>query len=80
MNRSITFTKDDKLLDLYEVLEITRLSKATTYRLIKIKVHPAPIKIGNRSYWLEAEIIALVNASLEERNSRLMIHTEETKY
>lgn len=44
------------LLRVGEVLDRTRVSKATLYRMVKKKQFPAPISLGSTYVWDEGEI------------------------
>lgn len=45
-------------------------SRAHLHRLIKAKVFPAPIKLGeNRNAWVEAEVDAWIDARIAQREA-----------
>ena len=54
-----------RLLKRQQVKEITTLSRARIYDMIKRGVFPKPIKIGERAVaWREADIIAWLDACM----------------
>ena len=58
-----------RLLRLKQVKEITLLSTATIYRLMKQDKFPKQIKLSERtSRWIESEIIEVINQKMSERN------------
>ncbi|HJV62987.1 MAG TPA: AlpA family phage regulatory protein [Albitalea sp.] len=57
MNTSTTaHDKASRLLHIDEVRQRTGLGRTSTYALIARGQHPAPIKVGRRSMWLDCEI------------------------
>lgn len=50
----------ERLLSLRETMAITGLGRSTTYALIALKEHPAPIHCGKSSRWVFSEIQAYV--------------------
>ena len=58
-----------RLLRLKQVKEITLLSTATIYRLMKQDKFPKQIKLSERtSRWIESEIIEVINQKMSGRN------------
>jgi len=47
---------NDSLLNMRDVLDMTRLSKATIYRRIDAGKFPAPAKIGGSARWSRNEV------------------------
>lgn len=57
-----------QILKIKEVRSLTKLSKASVYRLAKLGEFPAPIKLGERSSgWLESEIMDWINSRISQR-------------
>ncbi len=57
-----------RLLRLKQVKEITLLSTATIYRLMKLDKFPKQIKLSERtSRWFEMEILEFINQKMSER-------------
>ncbi|WP_282118709.1 helix-turn-helix transcriptional regulator [Ruegeria atlantica] len=52
---------------LQELTDVYPFSGPTIYRLIKKGDFPAPIKIGRRSYWIEDEVEAAMQAFANAR-------------
>ncbi len=60
----------ERFLQLKEVLRRTSLSRAHTYRLIKVGTHPRPVPLGpHRVAFLESEIDAWIEGRIAERTS-----------
>ena len=57
MPLSITQNKDDRVLRLPEVVNLTGLSKSGVYQAIQDNDFPKPLKLGKRaSGWLSSEV------------------------
>ena len=66
---SITTRRTMRLLTLKQVKEITLLSTATIYRLMKQDKFPKQIKLSERtSKWSENEIIEFIIKKMNDRN------------
>ncbi len=50
-----------------QVLEVCPFSKSTLHRMIEDGRWPRPIKIGSRSFWLEDEVSAAMQAFADAR-------------
>ncbi|MCE9679197.1 AlpA family transcriptional regulator [Shewanella sp. AS1] len=60
-----------KLIKLKEVMEMTSLSKATIYRMIKQEAFPEKLSIGGRAVaWVESEVQNWILTRIEERDSQ----------
>lgn len=57
--------RDDKMVDMVFITELTGLSDKRFYKLIKDARYPESIKLGHSSRWLKSEI----EASLEEKTA-----------
>jgi prophage regulatory protein len=58
-----------QLIKLYEVLDMTALSRSSLYALIAKGQFPAPVKIGPRaSAWNHSEIADWIDARIAERD------------
>ncbi|WP_299666140.1 AlpA family transcriptional regulator [uncultured Ruegeria sp.] len=57
-----------KYLSGTQTLEVCPFSKSTRDRLIKDGRFPKPIKIGSRSFWLEDEVTAAMQAFVDARS------------
>jgi len=63
-----------RFLRLAEVELMTGLSRPTIYRLIKRHASegggfPAPVKVSRMSLWIEAEVLAWIEARAAERDA-----------
>lgn len=57
-----------KLIKLKDVTEMTTLSKATIYRLMKQGTFPGPIHLGSKSVaWKQSEIIEWIESKASAR-------------
>lgn len=57
-----------KVLRLWEVLEVTGLSRASVYRLMKEGMFPLQIKLGPRSAgWICSEIMEWIQIRKDQR-------------
>lgn len=52
---------------LRQLTEAYPFSGPTVYRMVKKKIFPAPVKIGNRSYWIVEEVEAALQAFADAR-------------
>lgn len=56
------------ILKIKEVKSLTKLSKASVYRLAKLGEFPSPIKLGERSSgWVSSEIEAWIESRINQR-------------
>ena len=56
------------IIKLHKVQELTTLSRATIYRLIKVGKFPKQIKLSERSSgWIEREILDYIDACIKHR-------------
>ncbi|MCG9737687.1 AlpA family transcriptional regulator [Shewanella insulae] len=63
-----------KLIKLKEVMEITSLSKATLYRMIKQGAFPEQLSIGGRAVaWVEDEVLIWIEERVSERDLQLEV-------
>lgn len=60
-------TTKQRYRNLRELTEAYPFSAPTLYRMIKKGAFPAPIKIGSRSYWIEDEVEAAMQAFANAR-------------
>jgi predicted DNA-binding transcriptional regulator AlpA len=51
-----------KLLDIRSIVELVPVSRITIWRWVKAGRFPAPLKVGNLTFWRAAEIEAFVAA------------------
>ncbi|ABO23128.1 AlpA family transcriptional regulator [Shewanella loihica] len=59
-----------KLIKLKEVLEMTSLSKATLYRMIKLGAFPEQLSIGGRAVaWVEDEVLNWIEERIAARDA-----------
>ena len=59
------------IIKLYQVQELTPLSRATIYRLIKEGKFPKQIKLSERSSgWIEQEVIDYINNCIQKRDEK----------
>jgi prophage regulatory protein len=58
------------LLRLSEVLARTKMSRSETYRRIALGTHPAPVKLGTGSRWVESEVSRFINDLIAERDAK----------
>ena len=66
-----SFTAEDTLLSCKEVLALTNLTKPGLYKLMNQQKFPRPIRIGERRVaWIQAEVLALFTARINERNGK----------
>jgi prophage regulatory protein len=62
--------KEERLLKLAEVMEITALGRASIYQQVKRGTFPKPIKLGRRSTaWPASEIQAWIRDRIAARNA-----------
>ncbi len=62
-----------RLLTIGEVVERTRLSKPTIYRLVAAGAFPAQVQLGpHRVAWLENEIDKWITSRAEARRSQVV--------
>ena len=58
------------IIKLYQVQELTTLSRATIYRLIKQGKFPQQIKLSERSSgWIEKEVLDYLDNCIEQRDA-----------
>ncbi|WP_415903196.1 helix-turn-helix transcriptional regulator [Neptuniibacter sp. QD29_5] len=58
-----------QLIRLPEVLKMTSLSKSSLYRRIDAHTFPDSVSLGGRSVaWIEEEVLAWIQARIEERD------------
>jgi prophage regulatory protein len=58
------------IIKLYQVQEITTLSRATIYRLIKQGKFPKQIKLSERSSgWIEKEVLGYLDDCINQRSA-----------
>jgi prophage regulatory protein len=58
------------IIKLYQVQELTTLSRATIYRLIKQGKFPKQIKLSERSSgWIETEVLDYLDNCIERRGA-----------
>ena len=53
--------EDEKLLRLKQVLEIIPVSKSSWWAGVKDGKYPASVKYGRSTFWLNSDILALIN-------------------
>lgn len=56
----------DELRKMREVLEMTRLSKSTIYKLIADGTFPAPVKVGRSSMWKYSAVLSWIDGLQNE--------------
>lgn len=63
--------KPTRFLSLRQVLDRTSISRSLVYQLIKDneRPFPAPVHIGRRSVWIEAEVNQYMNQLVEDEHS-----------
>lgn len=54
--------KDDRLLKLREVIEITSLSKSSIYELIGRQSFPAAVKVGRSARWKYSTVLGWIDS------------------
>ena len=57
---------NNKMMTMAEIVKFARLTDKWFYQLIKDGKFPKPIKIGRKSFWLESEVLAWLNARIIE--------------
>lgn len=63
-----TSTMPERFLSLRDILGRLTISRSLLYELIKdpVRPFPAPVHIGRRSVWIEAEVEAYMRRLIEE--------------
>jgi len=62
--------KEERLLKLAEVMEVTSLGRASIYQQVKRGTFPKPVKIGRRSVaWPATEIQVWIRDCIAARNA-----------
>jgi prophage regulatory protein len=62
---SITPGAGPRLLPIKQVLQRTGLGRTSTYELVSRGLHPAPIKLGRASRWVDRQIDAFIEQLVE---------------
>jgi len=58
------------IIKINDVIDITKLSRSTIYRLAKEKRFPSPIKLSDRSSgWVMEEVILFIEERINQRDS-----------
>ncbi len=50
-------TQETDLLTLDEVLAITKIARATLYKMMELHGFPRPVKLGRSNRWLKKEVL-----------------------
>jgi prophage regulatory protein len=62
----VTFTSEERLIKLGEVLSICAMSRSSMYDAIKKGQFPAPVKLSTRSCaWVKSEVLQWVESRIE---------------
>lgn len=66
-----TSTMPERFLSLRDILDRLTISRALLYELIKdpVRPFPAPVHIGRRSVWIEAEVDAYMRRVIEQERA-----------
>lgn len=64
MNQQL-FTPEDRLIDIWQCLEMVPVSKTTWWKGAKEGVYPSPVKVGGRTFWRYSEVLAFVREEWE---------------
>jgi len=58
------------IIKINDVIDITKLSRSTIYRLAKENRFPSPVKLSDRSSgWVMEEVIFFIEERIEQRDS-----------
>jgi len=61
----------EKIIKLFEVQELTKLSRSTIYRLMKEGRFPSQIKLSKRSVgWVEKEVVDYLGDCISSRKDK----------
>lgn len=53
------------LWDWIEVSEVLKISKSSIYNLIRKGILPKPLKVGNKSFWKQSDVLAFIDRQSE---------------
>lgn len=56
------------------VIELTGLGSSWLYELIAQGLFPKPVKFGNRSFWVESEVMSWIEAQIAARDAQGVCH------
>ena len=57
------FLGDKEVVDVSEVLKITRMNNNKLYELLRYNLFPKPIRVKNKNFWYRSEIEAYLLAN-----------------
>lgn len=62
VTNTITQEPPTRFLKVADLMERTRMSRASVYALVRRGILPEPVKMGHRSRWIEADVEAALVA------------------